>query len=150
MRLALFQPDIPQNTGTMLRMAACLGLPVDIIEPAGFDVSDRNLRRSAMDYIDHVSITRYPSWESFYKWVKGNKHRLLIATVRASMPYTDFSFLSQDIIMMGRESAGFPDYVHKAADQSLLIPMKKEMRSLNIAVSAAMIVGEALRQCPAN
>lgn len=145
-RLAIFQPDIPQNTGTMLRLAACLGVPVEIIEPAAFDVSDRNLRRSGMDYLNHVTITRHISWRSFEEWRREGKGRLVLATTKGAMPYTNFAFEPEDIILVGRESAGVPDEVHQAADARIIIPMQAGMRSLNVAVTAAMILGEALRQ----
>jgi tRNA (cytidine/uridine-2'-O-)-methyltransferase len=145
-RLAIYQPDIPQNTGTMLRLAACLGVPVDIIEPAGFDVSDRNLRRSGMDYLDHAAITRHMSWRSFEAWRQEGKGRLILATTKGAMPYVDFRFKPDDIILVGRESAGVPDDVHDAADVRIIVPMQPGLRSLNVAVTAAMILGEALRQ----
>ncbi len=129
----------------MLRMAACLGLPVEIVEPAGFDVSDRNLRRAGLDYLDHVNITRHLSWRRFEEWRAGAA-RLVLATTRGDIAYTEFAFLEGDVILFGRESAGVPDEVHEAADARILIPMRPGLRSLNIAVSAAMIVGEALRQ----
>jgi tRNA (cytidine/uridine-2'-O-)-methyltransferase len=115
-RLALFQPDIPQNTGTMLRLAACLAVPVEIVEPAGFDVSDRNLRRSGLDYLDRVSITRHMSWSHFETWRMGAGARLVLATTRSALPYTEFRFAPDDVILLGRESAGVPDAVHQAAD----------------------------------
>ena len=146
MRLVLFQPDIPQNTGTMLRLAACLGVAVDIVEPAGFDVSDRHFRRSGMDYIDSVEIVRHPSWQAFENWRRESGHRLVLATTKASLPYTRFVFKRTDAVLMGRESTGAPDYVHEAADARVTIPMRAGMRSLNVAVSAGMILGEALRQ----
>jgi tRNA (cytidine/uridine-2'-O-)-methyltransferase len=145
-RLAIYQPDIPQNTGTMLRLAACLGVPVDIIEPAGFDVSDRNLRRSGMDYLDRVVITRHISWRAFAEWRSATTGRLVLATTKGAIPYADFSFEPHDIILVGRESAGVPDEVHHAADARLLVPMQRGLRSLNVAVTAAMMLGEALRQ----
>jgi tRNA (cytidine/uridine-2'-O-)-methyltransferase len=145
-RLALYQPDIPQNTGTMLRMAACLGVPVEIIEPAGFDVSDRNLRRAGLDYLDLVTITRHVSWRAFDAWRSEAKIRLVLATTRGATPYTDFAYRPDDIVLVGRESAGVPDEVHEAADARIVIPMQAGLRSLNIAVSAAMVLGEALRQ----
>jgi tRNA (cytidine/uridine-2'-O-)-methyltransferase len=145
-RLALYHPDIPQNTGTMLRMAACLGVPVEIIEPAGFDVSDRNFRRSGLDYLDRVTITRHASWRRFEAWRFEAKTRLVLATTKAALPYTDFAFGPDDVVLVGRESAGVPDEVHEAADARVVIPMHGGLRSLNIAVSAAMILGEALRQ----
>ncbi len=146
MRLVLFQPDIPQNTGTMVRLAACLGVAADIIEPAGFDVSDRHFRRSGMDYLDAVEITRHPSWSAFEAWRAERGLRLVLATTRASVPYTRFAFERTDAILMGRESAGAPDHVHEAADARVAIPMRADLRSLNVAVSAAMILGEAMRQ----
>ena len=146
MRLVLFQPDIPQNTGTMLRLAACLGVAVDIIEPAGFDVSDRHFRRSGMDYIDNVEIIRHPSWQAFDIWRRDHGHRLVLATTKAALPYTQFAYYQTDAIVMGRESTGAPDYVHEAVDARVTIPMRAGMRSLNVAVTAGMILGEALRQ----
>lgn len=146
LRLALYQPDIPQNTGTLLRMAACLGLAVEIIEPAGFDVSDRNLRRSGLDYLEHVAITRHRSWTAFEEWRRDAECRLVLATTKGALPYTEHAFHGCDCILMGRESAGVPDTVHSAADTRIVVPIREGMRSLNIAVAAAMIVGEALRQ----
>jgi tRNA (cytidine/uridine-2'-O-)-methyltransferase len=145
-RLALYQPDIPQNTGTILRLAACLGVPVDIIEPAGFDVSDRNFRRAGLDYLDRVAVTRHRSWRAFEEWRTGHGHRLVLATTKSALPYTDFAFTRDDILLLGRESAGVPDEVHEAADATIVVPMQPGLRSLNVAVAAAMIIGEALRQ----
>jgi tRNA (cytidine/uridine-2'-O-)-methyltransferase len=146
----VYQPDIPQNTGTMLRLAACLGVPVEIIEPAAFDVSDRNLRRSGMDYLNHVTITRHISWRAFEEWRQreemDHKGRLVLATTKGATPYTDFAYRPGDIILVGRESAGVPEEVHEAANARVIIPMQTGMRSLNVAVTAAMILGEALRQ----
>ncbi|TVR10740.1 MAG: tRNA (cytidine(34)-2'-O)-methyltransferase [Salinarimonadaceae bacterium] len=146
MRLVLFQPDIPQNTGTMIRLAACLGVAVDIVEPAGFDVSDRNFRRSGMDYLDRVEIIRHPSWRAFEEWRREKRLRLVLATTRGATPYFDFSFGPGDAIVMGRESTGAPDYLHEAAQARVRVPLRSDMRSLNVAVSAGMILGEALRQ----
>ena len=148
-RLCLYQPDIPQNTGTMLRMAACLGVPVEIVEPAGFDVSDRNLRRAGLDYLDFVTITRHVSWRTFETWRSREGGRLVLATTRGAVGYTDFAYRPDDVILVGRESAGVPEEVHAAADARIVIPMQAGLRSLNIAVSAAMILGEALRQTKA-
>jgi tRNA (cytidine/uridine-2'-O-)-methyltransferase len=145
-RLAIYQPDIPQNTGTMLRLAACLGVPVEIIEPAGFDVSDRNLRRSGMDYLERAAITRHVSWASFEAWRREGNGRLVLATTKGAMPYAGFVYQPDDIILVGRESAGVPDEVHEAADARIVIPMRTGLRSLNVAMTAAMILGEALRQ----
>lgn len=146
LHLALFQPDIPQNTGTMLRLCACLGIAAEIIEPAGFPVSDRAFRRAGMDYLDEVSITRHASWRAFETWRAQSGRRLVLATTRGALPYTDFAFAPGDIVLMGRESAGVPDDVHAAADARILVPMRPNARSLNVAVTAAMILGEALRQ----
>lgn len=145
-RLALYQPDIPQNTGTMLRMAACLGIAVDIVEPAGFDVSDRNFRRAGLDYLDRLEIARHASWRAFEAWRAERGARLVLASTRAATPYTQFAFAPGDVLLVGRESAGVPDEVHAAADARLVVPMRPGLRSLNVAVAAAMIVGEALRQ----
>ncbi len=145
-RLALYQPDIPQNTGTMLRMAACLGVPVEIIEPAGFDVSDRNFRRAGLDYLDQAAIARHASWRAFEGWRAANGCRLVLATTKAAIAYTEFAYRPEDVILVGRESAGAPEEVHAAADARVMIPMRPGLRSLNVAVAAAMILGEALRQ----
>jgi tRNA (cytidine/uridine-2'-O-)-methyltransferase len=145
-RLALYQPDIPQNTGTMLRMAACLNVAVDIVEPAGFDVSDRNFRRAGLDYLDRLEVTRHASWRAFELWRAERRLRLVLATTKAAMPYTEFAFDATDILLVGRESAGVPDEVHAAAEARVVVPMRPGLRSLNVAVAAAMIIGEALRQ----
>ena len=146
LRLALYQPDIPQNTGTMLRMAACLGLAVEIVEPAGFDVSDRHLRRSGLDYLDHVALTRHRSFEAFETWRRAEGIRLVLATTAGAVPYTAFAFRDGDCVLMGRESAGAPEAVHAAADARVVVPIRPGLRSLNVAVAAAMVMGEALRQ----
>ena len=148
-RLCLYQPDIPQNTGTMLRLAACLGVPVHIVEPAGFDVSDRNLRRAGLDYLDRVAIARHVSWRAFEAWRREAGGRLVLATTRAALPYTELSWRPDDTILVGRESAGVPEEVHAAADARVVIPMQPGLRSLNVAVAAAMILGEAMRQTQA-
>jgi tRNA (cytidine/uridine-2'-O-)-methyltransferase len=146
MQLALFQPDIPQNTGTILRLCACLGLAAHIIEPAGFPVSDRHFRRSGMDYLDQVSITRHDSWSQFEQWRAGTGARLVLFTTKGSHSYLDHRYQETDILLFGRESAGVPDDVAAAADQRLKIPIKPGLRSLNVAMAAAMAAGEALRQ----
>lgn len=146
MRLALYQPDIAQNTGTMLRMCACLGVGVDIIEPAGFPVSDRALRRAGLDYLDHVEIVRHVDYVAFEAARRAAGRRVVLLTTRASVPFTQCRFEAGDILMVGRESAGVPDHVHAAADARVLIPMRPGLRSLNVAVSAAMVLSEALRQ----
>lgn len=147
-RLALYQPDIPQNAGTILRMAACLGLGVDIIQPTGFDMSDRALRRAALDYLDQVKLTRHTSWDAFEAWRRGAEpaRRLVLLTTHGAMPYLDFKFAAGDILMVGRESAGVPEEVHRTADARLRVPIRPGLRSLNVAVAAAMVVGEAMRQ----
>lgn len=146
LRIALYQPDIAGNTGTILRMAVCLGLSVDIIEPAGFDLSDRNLKRAGMDYLAAVALTRHVTWGHFDAWRRPTGRRLVLASTRAALPYTDFAFEAGDILLFGRESAGVPDTVHDSADGRILIPMVEGQRSLNVALSAAMIAGEAIRQ----
>jgi tRNA (cytidine/uridine-2'-O-)-methyltransferase len=151
MRIALFEPDIPQNTGTILRLAACLGLEAHIIEPAGFPVSDRAFRRAGMDYLDQVSLMRHLSWEAFETWRRHESLRVILFTTRAATPYLDYKYRSSDILLFGRESAGASEKVHAAADARLVIPMRPGLRSLNVAMACAMAVGEALRQtgeCP--
>lgn len=144
-RIALYQPDIAGNTGTILRMAACLGLAVDVIEPAGFDISDRALRRAGMDYLEMVALTRHLDFAAFEAWRREAGRRLVLFSTKAALPYTQFRFQDGDILLFGRESAGVPDHVHEFADARLVIPMKAG-RSLNVALSAAMAAGEALRQ----
>jgi len=148
MRLALYEPDIPQNTGTILRLSACLGVAVDIVEPCGFVFDDRRLRRAGMDYLDGVELTRHDSWNAYRLWRAGRDHvgRLILLTTKGRTPYTDFSYASSDTLLLGRESAGVSREVHEAADARLLIPMRSGVRSLNVAVAAAMVLGEALRQ----
>ena len=149
MRLALFQPDIPQNTGTLLRLGACLDFAVDIIEPCGFIFNEKAMRRAGMDYLEQVSYRRHNSWQDFLAYRAAHPEeygRLVLMSTHASEPYTDFSFQPNDIILMGRESAGVPEDVHNQADARLLIPMTPKARSINMAISAAIVVGEALRQ----
>ena len=149
MQLALYQPDIPQNAGTILRLCACLGVTAHLIEPAGFPISDKNFRRAGMDYLDQIDIRRHIGWTDFEIWRKSTGARLILATTRGATPYPDFAFRPDDILLMGRESAGVPEDVHESADARLLIPMRAGLRSLNVAVSAAMMMGEALRQLDA-
>ena len=144
MRLALYQPDIPQNAGALMRLCACLGVALDIIEPCGFLLSDRNLRRAGMDYAEKAQITRHESWERFR--ASPLPGRLVLLTTRAAQPYAGFAFAPDDTLLVGRESAGVPDDVHESADARLLIPMRPGLRSLNVAQAAAMVLGEALRQ----
>ena len=149
MRLALFQPDIPQNTGTLLRLGACLDFAVDIIEPCGFIFNEKAMRRAGMDYLEQVSYRRHNSWQDFLAYRAAHPEeygRLVLMSTHASEPYTDFSFQPNDIILMGRESAGVPEDVHNQADARLLIPMNPKARSINMAISAAIVVGEVLRQ----
>ncbi len=144
-RIALYQPDIAGNTGTILRMAACLGLGVDIIEPAGFDVSDRNLKRAGMDYLELASLTRHVDFAAFEDWRKGEGRRLVLFSTKAETAYLDFAYRPDDVLLFGRESAGVPDAVHDAADHRVTI-RQVAGRSLNLAVSAAMAAGESIRQ----
>jgi len=146
MRIALFQPDIPQNTGTILRLCACLGLEAHIVEPAGFPVSDRAFRRAGMDYLDQVGIVRHESWQDFEQWRRRQELRLVLFTTQSATPYLDHHFSRRDILMFGRESAGVPQEVHAAADARLVIPLQPGLRSLNVAMAVAMAAGEALRQ----
>ncbi len=147
MRIALFEPDIPQNTGTILRLAACLGVAVDIIEPAGFAISDRAFKRAGLDYLDHVDISRHRSFQHFHQNLhQDTQQRLVVLTTKASTAYIDFEFSAGDTLLLGRESAGVPQYVHDIADARIIIPMRENMRSINIAAATAMVIGEALRQ----
>jgi tRNA (cytidine/uridine-2'-O-)-methyltransferase len=146
MRIALYEPDIPQNAGTILRLAACLGVEAHIIEPAGFPVTDRAFRRAGMDYLDQVTIVRHSGWADFDRWRKAEGARLILFTTRGSISYLDHAFRHDDVLMFGRESAGVPDHVHDAADARLLIPIRPGLRSLNVAVACAMALGEAMRQ----
>ncbi|MFA6279425.1 MAG: tRNA (cytidine(34)-2'-O)-methyltransferase [Bdellovibrionales bacterium] len=144
LRLALYQPDMPTNTGSMLRLGACLGVGLDIIEPCGFIWDDKRLRRVAMDYIDHINYERHRDWGTFLA-AKGAR-RLVLLTTKAAVPYTDFAFKPDDVLMVGRESAGVPEDIHNAVDARVTIPMEEGLRSLNVALAAAMVLGEALRQ----
>ena len=146
MRIALFEPDIPQNTGTILRLAACLGLEAHLIEPAGFPTSDRAFRRAGMDYLDQVALVRHVSWSAFETWRRIQGLRLVVFTTRAAASYLDHAFEARDLLLFGRESAGVPDEVHQAADMRLKIPIRPGLRSLNVAMTCAMAVGEAMRQ----
>lgn len=143
MRLALYQPDIPQNTGAMLRLAACMGVGVDLIEPAGFVFSDRQLKRAGMDYLNHVALVRHTSWDAYTRARTG---RLVLLTTKTQQAFTDFTFADSDTLLLGRESAGVPESVHDAADARLCVPMTPAARSLNVALAAAMVLSEALRQ----
>src|SRR3954451_6854492 len=146
MQVALYQPDIPQNTGTILRLCACLEVAAHIIEPAGFPVSDRHFRRSGMDYLDQVSITRHDSWSKFERWRHDKGLRLGLFSTRGALPYLEHRYTDSDILLFGRESAGVPDEVVAAASARLVIPIAPGLRSLNVAMAAAMALGEAWRQ----
>ena len=146
LRIALFEPDIPQNTGAILRLAACFDIGVDIIEPCGFIFSERRVRRSGMDYLESVDFKLHQSWDSFFASRAQSRGRLLLLTTRAEQTYTSFEFLVQDTLLLGRESAGVPEKVHQAVDMRLTIPMANCMRSLNVTQSASMVLGEAMRQ----
>src|SRR5436305_509237 len=145
LRIALFEPDIPQNTGTLLRLAACFGIEAHIIEPAGFPTSDRAFRRAGMDYLEHVTLMRHTSWSAFESWRATMGARLIVFSTAASCDYLDHVFHVGDVLLFGRESSGLPAAVHAAADARLRIPMREGLRSLNVAVAAAMATGEALR-----
>lgn len=146
MRLALYEPDIPQNAGTLIRLAVCLGLSVDVIEPCGFVWDDRKLKRAGMDYLDRADVRRHVSWRAFFAEHGSGGSRLVLLTTRGDERYTDYAYRSNDCLLVGRESAGVPANVHAAADARLRIPLAAGERSLNVAVAAAMVVGEALRQ----
>ena len=146
MRIALYQPDIPQNTGTILRLCGCLGVEAHIIEPAGFPSSDRAFRRAGMEYVDAVAINRHASWSDFDAWRRRAACRVVLFTTKANMSYLDFNFALGDVLLFGRESAGVPEAIHAAADARLRIPMRPGMRSLNVAMAVALGAGEALRQ----
>lgn len=144
--LVLYQPDIPQNTGTILRTCACFGVSAAIIEPAGFSLSDRRFRRAGMDYLDHVAFERHVSWAHFESWREARQQRLVLLSTHAHLAYTDFAYAAGDILLVGRETAGVPEAVHAAADARVVIPLRPERRSLNVAVAAAIVLAEALRQ----
>jgi tRNA (cytidine/uridine-2'-O-)-methyltransferase len=144
-RLALYEPDIPQNAGSLMRLGACLGVGIDLIEPCGFLLSDRGLKRAGMDYLKSADIRRHESWNRFCQH-RPESGRLVLLTTRGDMAYTDFAFSADDTLLVGRESAGVPDTVHAAADARLAIPLISGLRSLNVAQAAAMVLGEALRQ----
>jgi tRNA (cytidine/uridine-2'-O-)-methyltransferase len=144
--LVLFQPDIPGNTGTLLRLAACMGVKVHIIEPAGFRLDEKAFRRAGMDYVEQAAMQRHLNWDEFEHWRQQENRRSLLLTTKAELPYTKFTFEESDLIMLGRESSGAPDYVHEAVNERLTIKMHGEARSLNMALTGAMVLGEAIRQ----
>lgn len=147
MILALYEPDIPQNTGSLIRLAACMDVPLHIIEPCGFPFDDKKLRRVAMDYYDHAAIVRHISWQAFLGFAHGgNPKRVVLLTTQTPTPYTQFTYQPEDILLLGRESSGVPEAVKNSADARVTIPMNKTVRSLNVALAASMVLGEALRQ----
>jgi tRNA (cytidine/uridine-2'-O-)-methyltransferase len=146
MRIALYQPDIPQNTGNIFRLGACLGVSVDIIEPTGFIFDDKKFKRSAMDYIDHIDYKKHIDWQQFYDWSQEKKYRLILMTTKARQSFYEFEFHSSDILLFGRESAGVPDNIHQIVNHRLTIPMKEGVRSINLSSSVALVLGEGLRQ----
>ena len=146
MRIALYQPDIPQNTGNIFRLGACLGVSVDIIEPTGFIFDDKKFKRSAMDYIDHINYKRHIDWQHFYDWTKDNEFRLILMTTKSKKSLYSFKFHPSDILLFGRESAGVPENIHNIVDHRLTIPMKNGVRSINLSSSVALVLGEGLRQ----
>ncbi len=143
MRIALYQPDIPQNAAAVFRLAACLGVPVDVIEPCGFQMTDKSLRRVGMDYLSQVRITRHVDWQHFCAAATG---RTVLLTTHGQTRYTDFAFAGGDTLLVGRESAGAPPEVHQHAAATVMVPMAPNMRSLNVVTALAMVVGEACRQ----
>ena len=145
MRLAAYQPDIPQNVGALMRLAAGFDTPLDLIEPFGFPWDERKIRQSAMDYYDPALFTRHTGWTSFLNTVQAPA-RIILMTTKAALPYTEFSFMPDDILLVGRESAGVPDYVHDRADARIFIPMRAKIRSFNVAMSGAIAIAEAKRQ----
>ena len=149
MQIALYEPDIPQNTGTILRLCACLRLEAHIIEPAGFPVTDRAFRRAGMDYLDQIALTRHGSFQAFEDWRGSERLQLVLLTTTAETSYLDHDFRDDQVLLFGRESAGVPEPVHAAADARLRIPIAKGLRSLNVAMAAALVAGEALRQTAA-
>jgi tRNA (cytidine/uridine-2'-O-)-methyltransferase len=146
MVIALFEPDIPQNAGTILRLGACLGIPVHFIGPAAFNASERGFRRAGLDYIDHATLVSHVTFATFEEWRRAEGRRIVLLSTKAETGYLDFAFLPGDVLLAGRESSGVPEAVHQAADASVRVPMRPGLRSLNVAVAVAMVLGEALRQ----
>ena len=146
MRIAIFQPNIPQNTGNIFRIAACLDIPVDIIEPTGFLFNDAKFKRSMMDYMQKLKYKRHIDWDSFFIWVKKSNFRLILLTTKSNKPYSEYEFQLNDILLFGQESAGVTENIHKIVDERLTIPMVSGLRSINVSSSVAMVAGEACRQ----
>jgi tRNA (cytidine/uridine-2'-O-)-methyltransferase len=145
MNIALFEPDIPQNTGSLMRLSACMGVALHIIEPCGFVLDVKQVKRVAMDYNDVVNLQRHTSWKEFLNWLP-NGSRIILLSTKAKITYTNFEFEKNDILLLGRESSGVPDYVVKASNAQITIPMARNARSMNLALAASMVLGEALRQ----
>ena len=146
-RLALFEPDIPQNTGTLLRLAACLGVSVDVVEPCGFVWGGKHMRRAGMDYLEHVEVIRHVNWQTFS--VATTTTRRVLLTTKSASPFTEFEFKNGDSLLLGSESMGVPEFVHNSVEARITVPMREGLRSLNLATAAAMVLGEALRQLDA-
>ena len=146
MRIALYEPDIPQNTGNIFRLGACLGIPVDIIEPTSYLFDDKRFQRSSMDYFKYTKYKKHLDWESFYNWSKENNYRLILLTTKSNNKYSNYKFQSNDILLFGKESAGVTPSVHESVDEQLTIPMVKGLRSINVSSAVALVVGEACRQ----
>ena len=146
MRIALFEPDIPQNAGNVFRLGACLGISIDIIEPTGFVIDDKRLKRASMDYYDYLDLTKHISWKEFYNWSQKKSYRLILLTTKSKKSYYNYTFKKNDILIFGRESAGVPQNIHKLIKYKLKIPMKNNKRSLNIASSVSIILAESLKQ----
>ena len=146
MRIALFEPDIPQNAGNIFRLGACLNIPIDIIEPTGFVIDDKKLKRASMDYHDYLDLTKHLSWEKFHDWSLQQSYRLILLTTKSQKSYYDYKFQSKDIILFGRESAGVPKYVHEVVNERLTIPMVEGPRSINLSSSVSIVAGEMVRQ----
>lgn len=144
MRIALFEPDIPQNAGSLIRLGACFGVPVDIIEPCGFLFTDSKLKRAGMDYLEQAEVVRHTSWAAFCA-ARPNARRVLLTT-KADVAYIDFAFRADDVLVLGRESAGVPQEVHDAVEARIRIPMRAGLRSLNVAQAGSIVLAEALRQ----
>lgn len=146
MRLAFYQPEIPQNTGTLMRLCACMGISLDIIHPCGFAWNDRHLRRAGMDYADIAAVHHHTHWEAFYDWTIKDSHRLILLDTKAETPYIDFPFQKKDILVAGQESRGVPEDIFQSIPNRVCIPMAPHCRSLNVSLAAAMVIGEGMRQ----
>tara|TARA_B100000029_G_C17493277_1_gene929870 strand:- start:322 stop:774 length:453 start_codon:yes stop_codon:yes gene_type:complete len=146
MRIALYQPDIPQNTGNIFRIAACFGVHIDIIEPVGYIFNDKRFKRSSMDYLQYVNYKRHIDWDNFYKWTIENNYNLILLTTKSNKKYYEYKFRKNDVLLFGRESAGVPEKVHKCVHERLKIPMIKGLRSINVSSAVSLVVGEALKQ----